>query len=296
MRVFLMTFAAALICSAAAYAQDLPQSVLDADRSKVTVINDVICGKMGDEDLKLDLALPVKKDGPAPCIVVIHGGAWRGGNKGSHAPQIKRFAELGYVSASLQYRFCPKHVFPAQVEDVKCAVRFLRANADKLGIDPKRFGAIGFSAGAHLAMMLAVVDEDSDMEGTGGHAEQPSKVQAAVSFVGPTALDADDLPDVSKPLVRDFIGGTPQEKPELFKKASPITHLSPDDGPILMIQGTKDELVPPTQAYRMADAMGNVGVKGRVEILPGLGHGLNPQEAIRGLLVAEQFFKEVLKP
>jgi acetyl esterase/lipase len=277
-------------------AQELPKSVIDADRSKVTIINDVVYGKGGDDDLKLDLALPVKKDGAAPCILVIHGGAWRAGNKSGHAPQIKRFAELGYVSVSVGYRFCPKHVFPAQVEDAKCAVRFLRANADKLGVDPKRFGAIGFSAGAHLAMMLDTVDEDSDLEGSGGHADQPSKVQVAVSFVGPTELWADDIPDASKPLLRDFIGGTPQEKPELTRKASPIAHLSKDDGPILMIHGTKDELVPQTQVYKMVDAMGVAGVKGRAEMLPGLGHGLNPAEAARGMLEAEKFFAAILKP
>lgn len=278
------------------HGQDLPKSVLEADRSKVVSINDVVCGKMGDVDCKLDLALPIKKDKAAPCIVVIHGGAWRGGNKGQHAPHIKRFAELGYVSASLQYRLCPKHVFPAQVEDVKCAVRFLRANADKLGLDPNRIGAMGVSAGAHLAMMLNTVDEESDLEGSGGNEKQPSKVQCAVSIVGPTELWADDIPAISKPLLKDFIGGTPEEKPDLTKKASPITHLSKDDGPILMIHGTKDELVPQSQVYKMVDAMGVIGVKGRAEVLPGLGHGLNAIEIQRALRQTEQFFAENLKP
>jgi acetyl esterase/lipase len=296
MRTLFISSCLFLFSPIALVAQELPKSVTDADRSKVAIINDVVYGKGGDEDLKLDLALPIKKGAAAPCILVIHGGAWRAGNKSGHAPQIKRFAELGYVAVSVGYRFCPKHVFPAQVEDAKCAVRFLRANAETLGIDPKRFGAIGFSAGAHLAMLLDTVDEDSDLEGSGGHAELPSKVQVAVSFVGPTALDADDLPDVSKGLVKDFLGGTPKEKPELTKKASPIAHLSKDDGPILMIHGTKDELVPQTQVYKMVDAMGVFGVKGRAEVLPGLRHGLNPAEAARGMLEAEKFFAEVLKP
>lgn len=277
-------------------AQDLPKSVLEADRSKVAIINDVIYGKGADEELKIDLALPAKKDKAAPCIVVIHGGAWAHGSKSQHAPQIKRFAELGYVSASVQYRFCPKHIFPAQVEDVKCAVRFLRANADQLGLDPNRIGAMGVSAGAHLAMMLDTVDEESDLEGAGGNEKQPSKVQCAVSIVGPTELWADDIPLVSKPLLQSFLGGTPQEKPELTKKASPIAHLSKDDGPILMIHGTKDELVPQTQVYKMIDAMGAIGVKGRAEVLPGLGHGLNAQEIQRAFQQTEQFFAENLKP
>lgn len=277
-------------------AQELPKPILEADRSRVTIINDVVCGKMGDEDCKLDLALPIKKDKAAACIVVIHGGGWRAGNKSQHASHIKRFAELGYVSVSLQYRFCPKHIFPAQVEDVKCAVRFLRANAEELGLDPNRIGAMGVSAGAHLAMMLNTVDEDSDLEGVGGNADQPSKVQCAVSIVGPTELWADDIPEVSKPLLAAFVGGSPKEKAELIKKASPIAHLSKDDGPILMIHGTKDELVPQTQVYKMIDAMGAVGVKGRAEVLPGLGHGLNPAEIERALNQTEEFFAENLMP
>lgn len=285
-----------LFAPTALWAQELAKNVLETDRSKVTIINDVVCGKMGDVDCKLDLALPIKKDKAAPCIVVIHGGAWRAGNKSQHAPHIKRFAELGYVSASLQYRLCPKHTFPAQVEDVKCAVRFLRANADKLGLDPSRFGAMGVSAGAHLAMMLDTVDEESDLEGSGGNKDQPSKVQCAVSIVGPTELWADDLPEASKPLVAAFLGGTPLEKMELTKQASPITHLSKDDGPILMIHGTKDELVPQTQVYKMVDAMGVSGVNGRAEVLPGLGHGLNAVEIDRALRQTEQFFGEILKP
>jgi acetyl esterase/lipase len=296
MRVALCSICVLLFAPCSLFSQDLPKSVVEADRSKVVIINDVVCGKMGDEDCKLDLALPAKTDGSAPCIVVIHGGAWRAGNKGQHATHIKRFAELGYVSASLQYRFCPKHPFPAQIEDVKCAVRFLRGNADKLGMDPKRVGAMGVSAGAHLAMLLNTVDEKSDLEGSGGHADQSSKVQCAVSIVGPTALDAEDIPDISKGLLRDFIGGTPQEKPELTKKASPIAHLSKDDGPILMIHGTQDELVPQTQVYKMVDAMGEVGLRGRAEILPGLKHGLSKLEIDRALRETELFFAEYLKP
>jgi acetyl esterase/lipase len=296
MRIMWVLSALMLSASNSLCAQDLPKNVLDVDRSKLAIINDVVYGKGGDQELKLDLALPAKKDGKSPCIVVIHGGAWRAGNKSQHAPHIKRFAELGYVSASVQYRFCPKHVFPAQVQDVKCAVRFLRANAEKLGLDPQRIGAMGVSAGAHLAMMLDTVDEESDLEGTGGNDKQPSKVQCAVSIVGPTELWASDIPEISKPLLRDFIGGTPQEKAELTKQASPIAHLSKDDGPILMIHGTKDELVPPTQVYKMVDAMGTIGVKGRAEVLPGLSHGLTPGEIQRALKQTEQFFGENLKP
>ncbi len=295
MRTVIFALSLVAIWSPLLVAQELPRSVLDADRSQVAVIKDVVYGTGGDQRLKLDLAMPKRADAPAACIVVIHGGAWREGDKSALVAQIKRFADIGYVSASVNYRHCPNYVFPAQVEDVKCAVRFLRGNAKTLGIDVTRFGAIGHSAGGHLAMMLDVVDESSQLEGAGGHAQQSSKVQAAVSFSGPTALDAKDIPEASKPLVRDFLGGTVHDKPALAKTASPISHLSKDDGPILMIHATYDEIVPPTQVYRMIDAMGRIGVKGRAEIVPGLGHDLSPTEAARGMREAEIFFAQTLR-
>ncbi len=105
-------------------------------------------GKGGDESLRLDLARPKDAEGELPCVVVIHGGAWRAGNRGQHTDLIFQLAQRGYVAATISYRFCPKYHFPAQVEDAKCAVRYLRANADKYHIDKKRFGAVGASAGA----------------------------------------------------------------------------------------------------------------------------------------------------
>ena len=108
---------------------------------------DVVYGKAGGQDLKLDLARPKKADHALPCILVIHGGGWGAGNKEQHDDITWLLARRGYVAATVGYRLAPAHPFPAQVEDVKCAVRFLRANAGKYGIDPDRFGAVGFSAG-----------------------------------------------------------------------------------------------------------------------------------------------------
>lgn len=251
---------------------------------------DIEYGTAGGESLKLDLAMPEKLDKPVPCIVVIHGGAWRGGNKAGHIPQIFDFAKHGYVSVTVGYRFCPKHRFPAQVEDVKCAVRFLRANAEKYHIDKDRIGAIGFSAGAHLSMMLGVMGKEDGLEGTGGNQDQSSKVQAVVAFFGPTEFNAKDLPAISVGLLNDFVGFTPEENPDIRKQASPITYVTKDDAPLLIFQGTKDPLVPHTQATVMADAMTNAGVPGRVELLLGLGHGWGGQEIARSIHQTNEFF------
>lgn len=233
------------------------------------------CGKAGEQALKLDLAYPAQLEKSVPCVLLIHGGAWRGGKKDDAlmTQLLFDFAKAGYVSASLQYRLCPKHPFPAQVEDVKCAVRFLRAHADKYHIQSEKFGAVGFSAGGHLAMMLGATSAKDSLEGTGGWADQNSQVQAVVSFFGPTDLAADDLPEISQGFVRDFIGGTKDEKPEAYHRASPIQYLDKSDAPVLMFQGTKDQLVPHTQAYKMADAMTQAGVTGRAELLLGADHG-----------------------
>ncbi|MFO0904365.1 MAG: alpha/beta hydrolase [Pirellulales bacterium] len=239
----------------------------------VTYERDIEYGTGGNLPLRLDLARPEQLMQPAPCIVVIHGGAWRGGDKRAHTDLIFKFAQSGYAAVTVQYRFCPKDPFPAQIEDCKCAVRFLRANADRLGIDPQRIGAIGFSAGAHLSMLLGVMGPNDQLEGVGGWPGQSSQVQAVVSFFGPTDLTADDLPAVSQPLVRDFLNANPTDNPEAARRASPVTYVSKGDAPLLMFQGTRDPLVPHTQAYRMIEAMTRAGVPGRVEIMLNAAHG-----------------------
>ena len=256
---------------------------------------DVTYGTAAGEELKLDLSRPEHADGPLPCVVVIHGGAWRAGNKSGHDDLTWKFAQRGYVSATVGYRFCPKFPFPAQVEDVKCAVRFLRANASKYGLDPARIGAIGFSAGAHLSMMLGVMDKDDGLEGTGGWADQSSKVSAVVSFAGPTDFTT-EFPEQSRGLVKDFIGGTLAEKPDAYKRASPATYVGAGDAAMLLFQGTKDVLVPHTQAYKMADALAKAGVPGRVEILVGAGHGWGGYDMERTFAATYEFFDRQLKP
>lgn len=256
--------------------------------------SDVVYGRAGDVELQLNLAQP--PDSPEvihPCVVIIHGGAWRAGNRAMHDELARELAARGYVAATISYRFCPQFTFPAQVEDAKCAVRFLRAHAEQYGIDAERIGAIGFSAGAHLAMMLGTLDADAGMEGDGGWAGQSSKVQAVVAFFGPTDLLA-EYPAESVRLVSDFIGGSIEDKPGAYQLASPIAHVNRGDAPMMLFQGTKDNLVPWTQATSMADALSKAGVTGRVELLIGKAHGWLGPELIRTLEEGVAFFDEVL--
>ena len=275
----------------------LPQPARAAEPpDDVDFQRDVVYGKGGDVDLKLNLSRPKNPSSKKlPCVVVIHGGGWAGGDRAHHDDLTWKFARQGYVSATIGYRLAPAHRFPAQVHDVKCAVRFLRANADNYGLDPDRIGAIGFSAGGHLSMMLGVTERSDGLEGDGGSPDQSSKVQAVVSFFGPTDLLAPDIPQRVLGILNDFIGGTKHDKPAEYKKASPITHVTSDDAAMLLIQGTKDPLVPHTQTYPMLEAMTKNGVKGRIELLIGASHGWGGQELARTAAASFSFFDEHLK-
>ena len=287
----LLALVAVLFVASSTFAQ--PKAPAD-----VIFERDVVYGKAGDVELKLNLSKPAKHDEnakPLPVVVVIHGGGWAAGNREGHNDLTWKFAQRGYLSVTLSYRFAPKFIFPAQVEDVKCAVRYLRANARKLNINPDKIGAVGFSAGAHLSMMLATMDSADGLEGDGGHKDQASKVQAAVSFVGPTDFTADDLPPSTSGIIKNWLGGDIKEKAEAARLASPITYVNKGDSPMLLLQGTVDPLIPNTQAYRMAEAMTKAGVKGRVELILGGGHGWGGKEMEHSVEQMNQFFDLWLK-
>lgn len=274
-------------------AGDEPQ----AKKPESTTTYDLAYKKANDTELKLDMERPSEGDGPFPAVLVIHGGAWRAGSKDGNRPILHEFARRGYVAVSPQYRFCPKETFPAQVHDVKDAVRWMKSNAKEYKIDPERIGAMGFSAGGHLALMLGVTGPDDGLEGDAPKSGPDTKVRAVVNYFGPTDLAADDFPDVSKGLLKDFLGGTPTDKPEVAKKASPLTFVSKGDAPILSFQGTKDPLVPYTQATKLTTAQTQAEVPGRVDLLIGLGHGNDwGAELKRTQADTFAFFDKYLKP
>ncbi len=244
-----------------------------ADEPTLREVTDIVYTKAGGVELKLDIVSPAKGEGPFPSVLVIHGGAWRAGNKSDTRQVMREFAGRGYVAVSPQYRFCPREVFPAQLYDVKAAVRWMKQHAKEQKMDPDRIGAVGFSAGAHLALMLGVTSPSDGLEGEAPAGSPDSRIRAVVNYFGPVDLAATDIPEVSKPLVRDFLGATPIERPDLAAMASPRTYLTRDDPPILTFQGTKDPLVPHTQAVELAEAMTAAGIPGRVELLVGAGHG-----------------------
>jgi len=266
-----------------------------SEEPKAGSVQEIAYAKVGSTELKLDLMSPTEGVGPFPAIVVIHGGAWRAGNKSDVRPIMPEFVRHGYAAVSPQYRFCPKETFPAQVHDVKAAVRWVKANAKKYRIDPNKIGAMGFSAGGHLALMLGVTAPGDGLEGENSSGSIDSRVQAVVNYFGPTDLAASDIPAVSQPLVRDFLGGTAQAKPDAAHKASPLSYVSKDDGPVLTFQGTNDPLIPYTQAVKLAQAMSAAGVPGRVELMVGASHGWGGAEMERTKNETFLFFDQYLK-
>jgi acetyl esterase/lipase len=251
----------------------------------------------------LDLFLP-KDDGKSlrPAVIVIHGGAWRGGDKKDMRILAEPLAQRGYVVAAINYRLAPKWSYPAQLDDCQRAVRWLRKNAKEFRVDPKRFGAAGASAGGHLALLFGTRevrdDSDADLKGIS------SKVQCVLSICGPTDLtdkryaQAARDSDLGKILI-EFIGKPYDEEPNLWKEASPIYHVSPDDAPTFIIHGDQDSIVPFEQSVRFAEALRKVGVEVQLVAIKGMDHGpTTPEqrdELMKAVGQALEFFDKHLK-
>jgi len=232
-------------------------------------------------DLKLDLARPGKGKGPYPALVFIHGGGWFAGSR--QTTYIKRAAERDYVAMSVDYRLTSvkdgpktKYPFPAQLHDIKCAVRWLRANAEKYRIDPARIGAFGLSAGGHLALLLGLTDSSDGIEGDCGYLNFSSRVQAVVNLSGPTDLASFfETRHVDKNKIMWLIGGSLEEMPDKYRQASPTTYVSGDDPPVLTVHGDQDKTVPPQQAQLLDRKMKEIGVSHTLIMQKEVGHGGN---------------------
>ncbi len=277
---------ALMLAAGTAWAQPVPPGV-DVER-------DVEFGRGGDVPLMLDIWRPAKPaESPRPVIVAIHGGGWAGGDKAEAAFAAVGFVQRGYVVASVNYRLSATALFPAAVEDCKCAVRWLRANAKRLGIDPDRIGAMGASAGGHLALMLGCADRTAGLEGKGGNDGVSSWVKAVSSWCGPADFVRGELefaPNI-RPLLVNFLGGPCAEKPEPYRHASPITHASWDDPPMLLVHGDQDSVVPFEQSERMHARLKELGVDVEFVRVRHGEHGMNPV----GAPATEPPFAEVVE-
>jgi len=269
----------------------------DKAAPEIEIVRDVVYGQGGTRTIRMHLVRPKAPSQPMPVVVYIHGGAWRQGSKEGGVSLLRSLARKGYLGATIEYRFSQEATFPAQIEDCKCAIRHLRANAKTYGLDPDRIGVWGSSAGGFLAALLGTSGGVKEFEGTGGSPEQSSRVQAVVDWYGPTDFltmgrneidhDAADSPESR------LVGGPIQENREKTAKASPIAYVTADDPPFLIMHGDKDNLVPLAQSERLHEALRKAGVESTLQVLPGQRHGFRDVDVQTPV---ETFFDRYLKP
>ncbi len=252
----------------------------------------------GHERQKLDLYLPSNAKG-VPLVVWIHGGGWTGGSK--ERPPGLALLGKGYALASLDYRFSTEAIFPAQIQDCKAALRWLRAHASEYGYDPAHIGVWGGSAGGHLVALLAVTGQTQDFE-VGANLAQSSAVQCAVDWFGPTDFLAFNAPDQvaagqkrGSALTR-LLGGDLSTRLDLARQASPVTWVTKQAAPLLIMHGTRDELVPVDQSQRFYDKLKAVGADATLDLLGGAGHGGGQFTAAPKLELIGAFLSRHLRP
>jgi len=249
------------------------------------------------EALALNMARPKPDSGMRPAILCIHGGGFRAGKRESYDSQCKKLASNGFVAVTITYRLAPKHQFPAAVHDCKAAVRWLRANAAKYNIDPTKIGVTGGSAGGHLAQFLGVTANVPEFEGTGGSAEQSSRVACVVNVYGPSdftksygkSVDAHEV----LPL---WFGGNLETHRQRHIVGSPLYWVTPDAAPTLCIHGTEDKYVAHEQAVWIVDKMKAAGVEAELLTMEDAGHGFKGADAEKSDKAMLGYFQKRLKP
>ncbi len=231
-----------------------------------------------DRAQKMDIHFITGQSDAMPAVVYIHGGGWVEGDKSSPEADIyiKELLKRGYVIFSLNYRLAPAHPFPAQIEDIKLALRYIRAHAASFYIDPDRIGIYGSSAGGHLAA-LAGVTSPVDGFDKGEYLEQSSRVQAVVDLFGPADLNQLSIPGIDSVIAQTF--GSHPYPSEPYRLASPVAYASPDDPPFLIIHGDIDRVVPLDQSQRMHAALQAAGADSQLVVVKNGGHGFYPHDA-----------------
>lgn len=262
-------------------------------------IADIGYATVGEHQLSLDLYQPVSAEQPSPLVIWVHGGAWRSGSK-ADAP-VAQLIEHGFAIASVDYRLSPVSRFPAQIHDIKAAIRFLRARAAQYKLDPARFAVAGSSAGGHLAALVGVTNDQEELEGAvGEHLSESADVQAIISFYGASNLQtilSQSTPhglQVRVPALQLLLGGQPEEKPTLARLASPVAHVDPGDPPLLLIHGDQDPQMPFAQSRELESVYEQHHLPVQLHVVHGGVHGgtgFYEQPMIR---VVAQFLNERL--
>ncbi len=263
------------------------------------IIRDITFAEVESIPLKLDLYLPATPT-PAGLIIWVHGGAWRAGSRA--AVDLRGLVERGWGIASVDYRLSTVARFPAQIHDIKAAIRFLRAHSADYGYPTNRFVIAGSSAGAHLAALVGVTNGVAELEGNEGEfPKDSSAVQAIVDLYGAsdlTTILAQSTPHglaMRAPALELLLGGRPDAKPELARLASPVFFVDANDPPLLLLHGDRDPQMPINQAHELEGAYENAGLSVTFKVLHGSGHGGPAFTDEASLTLIDTFLRQHLK-
>jgi len=255
---------------------------------------DVKYGEAGGQPLLIDTFRPAEQKGKLPVVVYVHGGGWTGGNKRDFRDGARGLAKAGYVTFSVGYRLVRTNDvnnstrWPAQIDDVQRAIRWIRSKADEYQLDTNKIGAVGASAGGHLVNLLGTIEtrDNSDK----ALAKHSSKVQCVINIFGPTDLTLDFTKLVAagpmvQGLVDNLIAKPKSTHMATYKEASPLFHVTAKSAPFLHFHGTVDPLVPLDQSQRFHDALKKAGVESTLVIFEGEGHGFKKPENVQKFIM-----------
>ena len=242
-----------------------------SEKPQVQIREGVLFGRGAGRELLCDIFTPPDRPKSAPGVLLVHGGAWRAGDRGQMRAYGIQLALRGFVCVSSSYRLVPESRWPAPIEDVSAAIRYLRANAAELGVDPEKIAAVGASAGAHLVLLAAGAASHAAFQGDGGHAGIDTRLQAVVGIFAPTVIAArGQRPSGSVPgsaLLEDADDET------TARLASPIAHVTASYPPPLLVHGTADQVGPPSASMRTSEALSEAGVPVDLHMVAEQPHG-----------------------
>jgi len=259
----------------------------------------LVYARYGEREMQLDLFKPKTATEPLPAIVCVHGGGWYKGERSSMTNLAQALAAKGYVTATISYRLSGEAKFPAAIQDCKAAVRFLRANAAKFGIQSDAIGAAGLSAGGHLAALLATSGGIKELEGEGGHTDHSSAVQACVAMGAQSDLESARIGELSgrpdDPFYCTFLGDSQAKIPQTYALASPRHHLDKKDPPLAFMTGELDD--PSTHADATRADLEKLDIPTSITVIPQAPHAFLGRQKSFDLCVGacDAFFTRHLK-
>lgn len=267
------------------------------DHRPIEPMRDVVYARRGGVELRVDIYRPLDGSGPFPCVLTVHGGSWRNGDKSRMGAISTRLARAGYLAVAIDYRLAPNYPFPAQIEDCKEGIRWIRSNAARLNIDPARVGAWGYSAGGHLAALLATSGPGDGLEGPNVSPSAPStRLKAVVAGGAPTEFRDKPLDNVGYVF---WFGGTRRDRPDLYELASSTRFVTRDDPPMFLYHGSDDNMVPIRNSQLLLAQLQRAGVPSELMVIDGGIHAqvaIHPEAARAAVVFLDKHLKAATPP